>query len=800
MSQRELEAKAQTSTTVHRQSAEERDEEEASPIRRLQRQYGNRAVGQMLERKGEGGTEVAPEVEEAIQQARGGGQALDSGVRDQMEPALGADFGGVRVHTGGEADALNRELNARAFTTGQDVFFRQGEYSPGSSGGRELLAHELTHVVQQTGRQGQNRSQFHQASDGYERKSAQTTMAAIRRQQQPTTQESQQTASPLVTFTGANFMGSLVRCDVQFVDALQRVDTYAGNRGIQVVVTNSFRLVGQVVTDQVVPAVNLGNHHAGHAIDMNMRYQGQPYNSVALAPSNLSNLPQAVQDFISDIRSDNALRWGGDFTPSDPVHIDDGLNLNNPTLFQQRVQAVQAAAQQPQQPAVQPTQQPTTGQGASVQRQSVRPKLTVGQPDDRYEQEADWMARAVAHRKMDERTNRSLISQPTAKNQQRTSLRTETALLLQPAQAQTKQAGIKIVKVRGAYLYFSRPITKAQAFEFLFGPLKQKSTPELVDVWNNWERLGDDPSDCYYFAPKAVIPKTQGGTGIRYTTPMEVFALAYAKTMTKGAKGDIQELGKVPTVPQPFVVRAEPEGIKAAREKEKPFKDKNKDDLGENGIERVFQALAAVVGDNIHLWGEFYDHYSKKYLRKVPHKSLQSKPDEEVWAETVYGNTKVSDKLFSEDQHKFLGQILMHELAHTHHLEGMGRVMEPEALAVEYFFGQRAGGPTERLDNIKETVIAQGAFWKALFRNVYGTLQVLHDPRAALQKEPHLELRGLLTELDADEARQMVALMVTEGTRLTVVEKKKAKNGAARKLIAIWNWIVKNWQDLDLPL
>jgi hypothetical protein len=55
----------------------------------------------------------------------------------------------VRVHTSAAADGLNRSLNARAFTTGRDIYFRQGHYNPGSSGGRELLAHELTHVVQQ---------------------------------------------------------------------------------------------------------------------------------------------------------------------------------------------------------------------------------------------------------------------------------------------------------------------------------------------------------------------------------------------------------------------------------------------------------------------------------------------------------------------------------------------------------------------------------------------------------------------------------------------------------------------------
>jgi hypothetical protein len=66
-----------------------------------------------------------------------------------MEPALQQDLSGVRVHTDDAADQLSQEFSAKAFTTGQDVFFRKGEYDPGSSGGDKLLAHELTHVVQQ---------------------------------------------------------------------------------------------------------------------------------------------------------------------------------------------------------------------------------------------------------------------------------------------------------------------------------------------------------------------------------------------------------------------------------------------------------------------------------------------------------------------------------------------------------------------------------------------------------------------------------------------------------------------------
>ena len=117
----------------------------------LQRIYGNRhlqrALGLGRRREGEG--EIDPRVEAAIEHKRGGGQALDSSVRLQMEPAFGADFSGVRVHTDAESHSLNQAVSAVAFTTGQDIFFRQSAYDPGSSAGRELLAHELTHVVQQ---------------------------------------------------------------------------------------------------------------------------------------------------------------------------------------------------------------------------------------------------------------------------------------------------------------------------------------------------------------------------------------------------------------------------------------------------------------------------------------------------------------------------------------------------------------------------------------------------------------------------------------------------------------------------
>ncbi len=77
------------------------------------------------------------------------GRPLPSIARGMMEQAFGADFRSVKIHTDIESDKLNRLLNSRAFTIDQNLFFRQGAYNPESKEGQEILAHELTHVLQQ---------------------------------------------------------------------------------------------------------------------------------------------------------------------------------------------------------------------------------------------------------------------------------------------------------------------------------------------------------------------------------------------------------------------------------------------------------------------------------------------------------------------------------------------------------------------------------------------------------------------------------------------------------------------------
>jgi hypothetical protein len=105
----------------------------------------------VIQRTGDmsGSFEVNSEVEEGIQSQRGGGNALPEAVRGSMEGAFGADFSGVRVHTDSTSDMLNRSVGAKAFTQGSDIFFKSGAFEPGSSDGQQLLAHELTHTIQQ---------------------------------------------------------------------------------------------------------------------------------------------------------------------------------------------------------------------------------------------------------------------------------------------------------------------------------------------------------------------------------------------------------------------------------------------------------------------------------------------------------------------------------------------------------------------------------------------------------------------------------------------------------------------------
>ncbi|MGB8510857.1 MAG: DUF4157 domain-containing protein, partial [Pyrinomonadaceae bacterium] len=92
-------------------------------------------------------------IDAKINGLHGGGERLPRDVRSYFEPRFGHDFSGVRVHTGGEAAESAQAVNALAFTMGTNIIFGPGQYAPGTESGKSLLAHELTHVVQQQGGQ-----------------------------------------------------------------------------------------------------------------------------------------------------------------------------------------------------------------------------------------------------------------------------------------------------------------------------------------------------------------------------------------------------------------------------------------------------------------------------------------------------------------------------------------------------------------------------------------------------------------------------------------------------------------------
>ncbi len=150
-----------------------RDDPEAS-ISRLASAVGNRGLSRAITqmRDGEGilpGGLVHPDVEAAIAAASGGGSRVSAGVADHVGGAYGQPLGDVRVHNDEHAAALSRAVSARAFTVGSDIFFGAGEYQPDSTGGRELLAHELAHVVQQRGAPNSGPLMVSQPGDTLER-------------------------------------------------------------------------------------------------------------------------------------------------------------------------------------------------------------------------------------------------------------------------------------------------------------------------------------------------------------------------------------------------------------------------------------------------------------------------------------------------------------------------------------------------------------------------------------------------------------------------------------------------------
>lgn len=116
-------------------------------------------VNGIVQAKGDGNVVAGDTVSSKINSSRGNGSTMDSNTQSFMSSRFGTDFSQVKIHTDREAVQMSKELNAKAFTTGNDIYFNEGQYQPGSDSGKQLLAHELTHTVQQ-GAAGQKIQKF----------------------------------------------------------------------------------------------------------------------------------------------------------------------------------------------------------------------------------------------------------------------------------------------------------------------------------------------------------------------------------------------------------------------------------------------------------------------------------------------------------------------------------------------------------------------------------------------------------------------------------------------------------------
>lgn len=107
------------------------------------------AAGGTLQGKTESSVGSASEFQSKLDRSKGNGQSLDASTRNLMTSRMGVDFREVKIHAGGIAHDMSESLGAQAFTHGRDVYFNVGKFSPETRDGKELLAHELTHTVQQ---------------------------------------------------------------------------------------------------------------------------------------------------------------------------------------------------------------------------------------------------------------------------------------------------------------------------------------------------------------------------------------------------------------------------------------------------------------------------------------------------------------------------------------------------------------------------------------------------------------------------------------------------------------------------
>ena len=136
------------------QPAEEEEELQAQALEKPEDEAfvaGQTEEEEELQASTNGQTAVNPYTESKLKNNPGSGNKMDAATRHELESGFGADFRYVNIHTDSIAEQMSKELGAQAFTHGNDIYFNKGKYNPQSKEGKHLLAHELTHTIQQKG-------------------------------------------------------------------------------------------------------------------------------------------------------------------------------------------------------------------------------------------------------------------------------------------------------------------------------------------------------------------------------------------------------------------------------------------------------------------------------------------------------------------------------------------------------------------------------------------------------------------------------------------------------------------------
>jgi D-alanyl-D-alanine carboxypeptidase-like protein len=121
----------------------------------------------------------------------------------------------------------------------------------------------------------------------------------------------------------------------EFYDIVNKINQYAVNNNLHLLITQSYRPPNKKIYNAIVTPAVKSNHLAGHAVDFNIIYGNHVFESDEMFNDQFYKLPDAVKHFISDIQADPGIRWGGDFESQDPVHLDDAININDIKKWEQ---------------------------------------------------------------------------------------------------------------------------------------------------------------------------------------------------------------------------------------------------------------------------------------------------------------------------------------------------------------------------------------------------------------------------------------------------------------------------------